>query len=305
MRLSTTFSGIALSLLALGVATTANDEESQVLRTHSLYVPFVDEELRIRYWDYGGDAIIDANNHIRLTPDLPSRRGWLWSKLPLPEEAWQVEFEFKVHGTGHIFGDGFAMWATKDRTQEGPVFGSRDFFKGLGLFFDTYMNHNSEHYYPFVMAMIGDGKTPYDDANDGKANHIASCESDFRNIDRSTRARVTYYKGSQLKVELLVKNDHDYDVCFTIDQKVTLPTPAYLGFSSHTGDVSDNHDITWISATEIANKPPMIMTNNPYINQTPSGSALGFFFKLVLFSVICGVGVIGYRMYQKQGNKRF
>jgi hypothetical protein len=43
----------------------------------------------------------------------------------------------------------------------------------------------------------------------------------------------------------------------------------------------------------------------PYGTQAPSGSALSFFFKLVLFSVICGVGVIGYRMYQNQSNKRF
>ena len=27
----------------------------------------------------------------------------------------------------------------------GDVFGSKDFFYGLGIFFDTYSNHNGEH----------------------------------------------------------------------------------------------------------------------------------------------------------------
>ncbi|RKP24905.1 legume-like lectin family-domain-containing protein [Syncephalis pseudoplumigaleata] len=283
MRCFTALGALALSLQALTVATAATEEETQ--------------DLRIRYWDYGGDAIIDANNHIRLTPEFPSRRGWIWSKL--------VEFEFKVHGSHHIYGDGFAMWATKDRTDEGPVFGNKDFVNGLGVIFDTYMNSNTDHYYPYVMAMLGDGRTPYDEANDGRANQIGGCESSFRNVEHATRARVTYYKGSQLKVELLVANEQNYETCFVLNQNITLPTPAYLGFTAHTGDVSDNHDITWVSSHELHTKPAAFVTPPPYGAQPPSGSALGFFFKLVLFSVICGVGVIGYRMYQNQGNKRF
>ncbi|RKP05604.1 legume-like lectin, partial [Thamnocephalis sphaerospora] len=229
-------------------------DETQPLRTHSLYVPYVDEELRMRYWDYGGDALIDANHHIRLTPELPSRQGWIWSKLPMPEDAWQVEFEFKVHGKGHIYGDGFAFWVTSDRQQNGTLIGGQDYFNGLGLFFDTYMNSNSNHYFPYVLAMLGDGRTAYDLANDGASNEIGGCESEFRNLERPTRARITYYKGAQLKVELLVRDENNYQVCFTHNQDVTLPTPAYIGFSAHTGEVTDNHDLIWVSATEIPNK---------------------------------------------------
>lgn len=29
--------------------------------------------------------------------------------------------------------------------QLGPVLGGRDYFTGLGVFFDTYSNHNGEH----------------------------------------------------------------------------------------------------------------------------------------------------------------
>lgn len=87
---------------------------------------------------------------------------------------------FKVHGSGkNLFGDGFAVWYARDRNQlgkydlrwnfldkktefiritfahtvkyffwlrfVGPVFGNKDFFVGLGIFMDTYSNHNGPH----------------------------------------------------------------------------------------------------------------------------------------------------------------
>lgn len=59
---------------------------------------------------------------------------------------WEVVIQFQVHGQGkHLFGDGFAFWYTKEKGQVGSVFGSKDFFTGLGIFFDTYSNHNGEH----------------------------------------------------------------------------------------------------------------------------------------------------------------
>lgn len=53
----------------------------------------------------------------------------------------QVDFQFEVDGKGEgIVGDGFAVWFTKERAETGPVFGNRDRFEGLGIFFDTYAN---------------------------------------------------------------------------------------------------------------------------------------------------------------------
>ena len=111
------------------------------LRTHSLFAPYVDQELQNGWWDFGGSTIIDANNHIRLTQDKQSERGWIWSRLPLTVKSYQVEFEFKVQGkNNHLYGDGFAMWLTNGRDKEGDVFGSVNKFQGLGVFFDTYAN---------------------------------------------------------------------------------------------------------------------------------------------------------------------
>ena len=74
-----------------------------------------------------------------------------------------------------MHGDGFAMWLTKQRATQGPVFGSTDNFEGLGIFFDTYKNNRPGTSFPYVMAMMGDGQTTYDQAHDGKANELAGC----------------------------------------------------------------------------------------------------------------------------------
>lgn len=67
------------------------------------------------------------------------------------------------------------MWLTKERATPGNVFGSMDKFNGLGIFFDTYKNNRPGTVFPYVMAMNGDGQTPYDKDNDGKANEVAGC----------------------------------------------------------------------------------------------------------------------------------
>lgn len=87
----------------------------------------------------------------------------------------QIEVEFKIEGSGNLHGDGFAMWLTKQRATQGPVFGSTDNFEGLGIFFDTYKNNRPGTSFPYVMAMMGDGQTTYDQAHDGKANELAGC----------------------------------------------------------------------------------------------------------------------------------
>ena len=68
-----------------------------------------------------------------------------------------------------------AIWFTKERASAGPVFGSLDNFEGLGIFFDTYKNNRPGTQFPYVMAMLGDGKTSYNKDTDGKENELAGC----------------------------------------------------------------------------------------------------------------------------------
>jgi len=128
-----------------------------------------------RWFDFGGDTLVRTDQYVRLASDTPSQSGWLFSRIPLTATNWEVEFEFSIHGKGHLHGDGFAMWITKDRAQPGPVFGHADNFEGLGIFFDTYKNNRPGVVFPYVMGMLGDGKTTYDSDNDGKANEIGGC----------------------------------------------------------------------------------------------------------------------------------
>ncbi|RKO92648.1 legume-like lectin, partial [Blyttiomyces helicus] len=196
-----------------------------------------------RWWNFGGDTVVEVNRQIRLTPDRSSKDGWLWGRVPFTSSSWVVEFEFKVHGLGgSLYGDGFGFWYTADKETLGPVFGSKDEFTGLGVFFDTYSNGRHRHTFPYVNAMLGDGKTKYDHSNDGKTNEIGGCAADFRERDWPTKAKVKYIRDEMLQVQLNIKGDDVWEDCF-IAYNISLPTLGYLGFSAWTGDVSDNHDI--------------------------------------------------------------
>jgi mannose-binding lectin 2 len=75
----------------------------------------------------------------------------------------------------------------------GPVFGNRDNFNGLGIFFDTYANGRRSKSFPYIMAMMGNGDgTTYDNDNDGERNELAGCESKFRGSNVPTRGRLIY-----------------------------------------------------------------------------------------------------------------
>ncbi|WRT70385.1 uncharacterized protein IL334_007383 [Kwoniella shivajii] len=279
-------------------------EKTIPLRTHSLAAPYVDSDLQNRWWDFGGSAIINTNKHVRLTQDRPSEQGWLWSRMPLSVSNWQIDVEFKVDGKAHnMFGDGFAIWIAKDRANIGPVFGSVDYFTGLGLFFDTYSNSRHSYQWPRVTAMLGDGKTQYDHDHDNEAHELAGCSENFRRRgDTPTKVRLTYVKGKMLQVKLQTKNVNEWTMCF--ETPVDLPESPYIGFTAATGDVSDNHDIISVntfSATLRAqyrtDQVPLAAETNqgrsgkgrPSTKPSSGGGAAGWF----LF-ILKGIGILAF-----------
>ncbi|KAH8153051.1 uncharacterized protein LAJ45_02638 [Morchella importuna] len=317
MHLSSWSSTMAslLGLLALQVqsvsAQSSNDEDIKTvpLRTHSLYQPYLDSELQSRWFDWGGDTIIRADQYIRLTSDRQAQSGWLWSRLPLTATNWEIEFEFKIHGAGNLYGDGMAMWITKQRAQTGPVFGSVDKFEGLGIFFDTYKNNRPGIIFPYVMAMLGDGETSYNHENDGKDNELAGCSArGLRGAVIPTKGKLTYFQENYLQLELQYKNEDQWVTCFNV-HNVTLPQIAYLGFTAHCGELSDNHDIITISSKNLysinPNRPdsnsqttrPNKITEKP---ATESGGWGWFFLKFVVFIVVLIGGYVGYTAYRAQ-----
>ncbi|KAI9791117.1 MAG: hypothetical protein M1816_004348 [Peltula sp. TS41687] len=296
--------------------------------------------MQSRWFDFGGDTIIKSDQHIRLTSERASQQGWLWSRVPLTAtnwethpSGWQIEVEFKIHGHGHLYGDGMAMWLTKQRATPGPVFGSTDKFEGLGIFFDTYKNNRPGVHFPYVMAMLGDGKTEYDQNNDGKANDLGGCSAqNIRGVEHPTKARLTYFQDSHLRLDLQYKEPAEWTKCFEL-QKISIPTVAYLGFSAHTGELSDNHDIIRVETKNIYNVNPSSpkpggdrasdaagakkesknMKGKPFDpNQAQShegggggggGGWSGFFFKVLLFVVVAGGAYVGFTIWRSRGSR--
>lgn len=228
-----------------------NSDAIVPLRSHSIYAPYVDSNLQNKFWDFGANAIVDTNRHIRLTQDRPSETGFLWSRLPLESESFEITFEFKIDGkSNHLAGDGMAMWLTQERARVGPVFGSINYFTGLGIFFDTYPNARHPYTFPRISVMLGNGVEAYDGGKDGARQELTGCSIDFRRTKVATKAKLTHRPG--IFTELLIHHDEwdHWEPCFKVDN-ITLPSKPYLGFTALTGDVSDAHDIMSVSTNTL------------------------------------------------------
>lgn len=311
---ATTLLAVLLAINGVAAATDKNKIQTDVtqLRGLELEPPYVDDGFQMKNYDYGGDTVINTINGIRLTSDMPSRSGWVWSSLPLPNDYWKVEFDFRVHGKGgYLFGDGFGFFVTKDRGIPGPVFGNRDHFNGLGVFFDTYANGKHDFSVPFVMGMVGDGKTSYDGAHDGDMNRRGMCEAYFRNLKENSKAAVTYYKGNFVNVQLQLQPTDKWINCFTI-ANVTIPDDSYLGFTALTGDISDNHDLVSVRVETMRPEALKNMANHmpsnfdmPVIKQSGGGSFVWTLFKILLLAGACGGLYVGYKKYAADNARRF
>ncbi|PGH09047.1 hypothetical protein AJ79_05776 [Helicocarpus griseus UAMH5409] len=328
--------------LGLGLAHAAEDKNNfetspdvkrVPMRAYTLSPPYLDSDMENRWFDFGGDTVIRADRYIRLTPDRQSRQGWLFSRVPLTATNWQVEVEFSIHGEGNLHGDGFAIWLTKQRATKGPVFGSMDKFEGLGIFFDTYKNSRPSVAFPYVMAMMGDGQTSYDQAHDGKSNELAGCSArGLRGASIPTKARITYFQDKSLSLDLQYKSDYSWTPCFTVEasegQSINIPTVAYLGVSAETGELSDNHDVIGISTYSLYNQTPVDQRTDSNgagaakaqkgkggskpgqnANYNKRGEArhgwLWFLFKVVMFVVVAATAYIGFTAYRASQRRRF
>ncbi|OJD36106.1 lectin family integral membrane protein [Diplodia corticola] len=316
MLLPWTCLALLASSLGLAAAQDAPEVKSIPLRTHSLQPPYLDSDMQSRWFDFGGDTVVRTDKYIRLTADKGSRSGWLFSRVPLTATNWEVEVEFKIHGSGNLYGDGMALWLTKQRAQQGPVFGSVDKFEGLGIFFDTYKNNRPGVVFPYVMAMLGDGQTSYDKNTDGKAQELAGCSArGLRNAAIPTKAKLTYFAEKSLKLELQYKSENDWIECFTVTD-VKIPSVAYLGFSSETGELADNHDIISLStknlyqpsAAGVDGQPPkdrgraraQKLSAQQRKKQKEGGSWTWFLFKFLLFGMVLAGAYVGFTAYRTQ-----
>ena len=217
-------------------------------------------------WTISGSTTIQED-YIRLTPELQSQAGSLWTHEGVPAsilgEEWEATIKFKVHGKGvDFFGDGFAFWFTSESNDWGPVFGSQDYWTGLGVFFDTFDNGNRDRQnHPYVSVMTNDGTLSYVHGDGGLQHGIPACHSLFRSYADGPEAQQIstvriHYKKPKLIVDINLHNSDTWTRCVDVSG-VYLPQGGYyFGLTASTGDLSDTHDIFSVTIQTERSPPP-------------------------------------------------
>ncbi|MED6260028.1 VIP36-like protein [Ataeniobius toweri] len=279
------------------------------------------------HWELMGDAMV-TTDQVRLTPDMQSRQGAVWSRIPCQLKDWEMQVHFKVHGQGkkNLNGDGLAIWYTKERMQKGPVFGNMDNFTGLGVFVDTYPNEEKhiERIFPYVITMVGNGTISYDHERDGRPTELGGCNAMVRNLKHDTFLFIRYVRR-RLTVMIDIDGQHEWRDCLDIPG-VRLPLGYYFGASAITGDLSDNHDIislklyqlTVLRSKKEEEEEEQDAITIPSVDnmellrlyQSEEGmSGLAIFFT-VLFSMLgciflIVIGIVVYSQWNERRRKRF
>ena len=209
-------------------------------------------------WFTIGDAAY-SSSLVRLVPDRQSKRGGFWSTVPTDYSDWEVEFGMHIHGVSSVGADGLAFWYVRDPSI-GGLFGNDELFTGLGVIVDTYDNENSG-IHPYMFAINNDGQHGFDfQDHDHLRDHVPAgqdaatifgelngCTARVRNT-RDPVTVVVRYLDKKLTVKY--RADAEEQTCFEIP-RITLPKGYYFGFTAATGDLADDHDVTYIKVTDL------------------------------------------------------
>uniref|UniRef100_A0A3B5LSW7 L-type lectin-like domain-containing protein n=1 Tax=Xiphophorus couchianus TaxID=32473 RepID=A0A3B5LSW7_9TELE len=227
-------------------------------------------------------------------------------------------------------------WHRCGRAPFSPVFGNMNQFVGLGLFVDTYPNetylllrHDPATWptFPYVSVMLGNGTLTYDHDRDGRTTELGGCTAMTRNSIYDTFLLVRYSKN---KLTLMVDVDgkQEWRDCAEVSG-LRLPTGYYLGASSVTGDLSDNHDVISMKVyqltvertpeeeeEEVVTIPRVddmlhggLMLGFPVDVEEEGMSGLQLFFTLLFsvlgLAVLAVVGLVLYGRWKENKRKRF
>jgi hypothetical protein len=251
--------GLNLTLALLLSVVVKSAGQSKLNPTYGLAPPFTAEDNN--HWETGAGTKVESN-FVRLTPAVPNRSGYLWSRIPVTMTDWEVSFDFRITGQHPNGGDGMAFWFV-EKKMLGTVFGSADYWNGLGIFFDTF-NNDGRGDSPLVVAQFNDGSQKYFAYDDGVAGAQGYCAAPFRNTQQPSSAKITYVSNT-LTVQIATqKSDGGQPIwtpCITINN-VELGLDKFFGLTAHTGQPivtnpptqiqqADNHDILNIITTDL------------------------------------------------------
>ena len=211
-------------------------------------------------WRLSGDAKeINGGEAVRLTEDgKTSARGGMWATEAIANTGgeWEVTLSLNIWGSGETyFGDGMALWLTEQPSLTGKVFGARDYWKGLGILFDTYDNGQQSTTHPFISVFVNDGTQSYVHGDGGNQQGIPACHSLFRNEQNGFPTEVKVRKvGERVMVDVNLNSLGSWTRCVDVDN-VKIPDEGYyFGITSSTGDLTDNHQVHGFTLrTKVAN----------------------------------------------------
>ncbi|KAF9408102.1 hypothetical protein BGZ94_002447 [Podila epigama] len=207
----------------------------------------------IPFWENYGNSFV-AQDFIRLSPSVPNLKGSVWRSSPNEYKEWEVELSFKAFGQSTIGGRGLAFWYAQDRAVEGPIFGSKDQWKGLGIFMDTSdpVNQRSNS---VIYGILNDGTKPFPSNPVANGNSFGGCLRDYKNSPNPVVLRVSYI-GQTLRVSVdTVNKGKKMITCF--EQKdISLPAGYHFGISAEASSNSspDDHDLYSLEVYEV--NPP-------------------------------------------------
>ncbi|KAK9241295.1 concanavalin A-like lectin/glucanase domain-containing protein [Lipomyces kononenkoae] len=243
-----------VALLGICRSVLAVDQANPLL---SLSTPISRDKQSIPEWDKLGAVIVETDRVFLTAPGEQGQSGAIWTRNSNSYVTWVTELTFRVSG-GERPGGGLAIWYTAQKEQ-GPIYGSRDFWDGLGIFIDSMGGQGN------VRGHLNDGTINYAGLPEPQAQAFAQCALRYRNTGSMVSLRLTV--GSRLlKVEV------DGRACFETNQ-VALPPNYYLGVSAASYDRPDTFELFTFKTTGSGvaeSKPPKMQTDRnqqPYIVQ--------------------------------------
>ncbi|KAK9389678.1 concanavalin A-like lectin/glucanase domain-containing protein [Lipomyces mesembrius] len=226
MRGSPLYHGVlgAIALLGNCVAVVATDQPSPSL---SLGTPISRDKHTIPEWDKLGAVTVEADRVFLTAPGEKGQSGAIWTQNINSYETWVTELTFRASG-GERPGGGLAIWYTAQKEQ-GPIYGSRDFWDGLGIFIDSMGGQGN------VRGHLNDGTISYATLPEPQTQAFAQCLLRYRNTGSMVSLRLTV-GPRRLEVEV------DGRVCFETN-KIALPPNYYLGVSAASYDNPDSFEL--------------------------------------------------------------
>ncbi|KAF9569953.1 hypothetical protein EC968_002395 [Mortierella alpina] len=182
----------------------------------------------IPFWGQHGNSFV-ALDFIRLAPSVPGLKGSVWRSSPNEYKEWEVEFSFKAFGQGQVGGKGLAFWYTQERAIEGPVFGSKDLWKGLGVFMDT-SDPANQRSNSVIYGIMNDGTKKFPANPTANTNSFGGCLRDYKNSPVPVVVRVSYVGGT-LKVSADTHSKGKKLVTCFEQKDLELPIGYHFGFS--------------------------------------------------------------------------